>query len=235
MKHDSLRPRATLPSPRLKCLPLSAIVPAPFAVAPAPHEEVMLLAESVRRHGLLQPIGVCRKAGFPARYELLFGYRRFLACRALFLKRVPCLVFPDSRDGALYSLCENFQRAPQDTALLFSAAARLCVSAKDLCSRLPIPCPEEPNSAPRRDISLFLEEDSPAAAPAADGQKKRGIVRDARLIANSIERAVCQGRDAGVCVEIQKVRRERELVYHIRLPISADCVLVSAEEVSRAA
>lgn len=230
MKQDSLRVRSTLPMPRLKRVPLSAIVPSPALSVHVPSEEVMRLAESVRRHGLLQPIGVRKKPGFPVRYELLFGYRRFLACRALFVPRVPCLVFPDRRDAALYTASENFLRKTTDPASLSALASRLSLSLGDFCARLPLPCPEDEKAPISRDISLFLEED---AVPPSPVPKRRGVVRDARLVANSIERAVCAGRDAGVCVEIQKVCHDREWHYHIRLGLGADARL--SEELSRVA
>ncbi len=230
MKQDSLRVRSTLPMPRLKKVPLSAIVPSPALAAHVPNEEVLRLAENVRRYGLLQPIGVRKKPGWPVRYELLFGYRRFLACRALFVPNVPCLVFPDRRDAALYSASENFLRKMPDAASLSVLASRLSLSTPELCARLSVPCPEAEKPPISRDISLFLEDETEAVSVAP---KRRGLVRDARLVANSIERAVCAGRDAGVRVEIQKVCRDREWLYHIRLGLNAEARL--PEELSRVA
>ena len=229
MKKDALRPRTALPSPRLKMIPLSAIS-LPRAFGRAAPEDISRLAESVRRYGLLQPIGVCRKRGFPARYDLLFGHRRLLACRALYLPSVPCLVFPDRRESALYSLCENFQRENAAQEMLADAALRLSLPLSDLCSRLCLPCPETEKSAQRREISFFLEEETMPASPPA---RCRGVVRDARLVANSIERAVCAGRDAGVAVELQKVCQGGELSYHIRLQLSGNS-LFSAQTVRSA-
>ena len=232
MKQDSLRVRSSLPMPKLKKIPLSAISPSPALVPPVSAEELSRLAESVRRHGLLQPLGVRKKPGFPIRYELLFGYRRFRACLALFLPSVPCLVFPDRREAALYSVCENFLRKSADPSALTSLSARLSLPLPELCARLPLPCPEPEKTPISRDISLFLED---VATPDAQAPKRRGVVRDARLVANSIERAVCAGRDAGVSVEIQKVHRERELWYHIRLGLGGTSANVISGEFSRSA
>lgn len=306
MKQERLRVQSRLPMPRLKRIPITAILTSGAAVCRATDEEVQRLAESVRRHGLIQPLGVKKRAGLPARYELLFGYRRLLACRALFLRSVPCLVFPEQSEAALLSLSENFQRRVPASAELVRAARRLNLSLPALCGQLPLPCPKGEKSPPLRDISVFLGvenqaepapaapaasafcadspahsafcapsasvfcgeaaaspapsvcADSPARAtlsaccgsPAFDGAcdktsaasgasrpaaKRRGIVRDARLIANSIERAVCAGRDAGVSVEVQKIQRECEILYHIRLPLSAETTVVFSDNTSLAA
>ncbi len=225
MKHDRFRVQSTLPMPRLKRIRLSAIFPAPSAVAAVTSEEVERLAESVRRHGLIQPVGVRKKAGFPVRYELLFGYRRFLACRFLYLPSIPCLVFPEDSSAALLALCENFQRRLPNPAELLRASERLSISAEELCARLPLPCPKMKKDAERRDISLFLSELSEEPpSPAAPVGKRCGIVRDPRLLANSIERAVRMGREAGLSVEVQIVRRADEICYHIRLPLSEEGV-----------
>ncbi|MBQ2253239.1 MAG: ParB/RepB/Spo0J family partition protein [Clostridia bacterium] len=236
MKQSPLRVQSSLPTPRLKKIPISAISPSPSLVRAVDGEELSRLTESVRRHGLIQPVGVRKKPGFPARYELLFGYRRFLACRALFLPSIPCLVFPDRRECALLSLCENFQRRTSSESELRRAAARLSLPLDRLCARLPLPCPEEENTAKVRDISVFLEERLPRPDADAEAGFRRGIVRDPRLVANSIERAVSVGRDAGVTVDLQKVQREREIWYHIRLPICRESgTVLFTEGLSRVA
>lgn len=73
------------------------------------------LAESVRRHGLLQPILVTRSG--PDEYEILAGERRWRAARKAGLARVPVVV----RDGRLdetqrleLALIENIQREDLD-------------------------------------------------------------------------------------------------------------------------
>lgn len=236
MKQSPLRVQSSLPTPRLKKIPISAISPSPSLVRAVDGEELSRLTESVRRHGLIQPVGVRKKPGFPARYELLFGYRRFLACRALFVPSIPCLVFPDRRECALLSLCENFQRCEADEAELRRAAARLSTSLPRLCARLSLPCPNEEKVERTRDISAFLEGCVPLPSEEKDGGFCHGIVRDPRFVANSIERAVSNGRDAGVSVDLQKVQREREIWYHIRLPIRRESeAILFSEGISRVA
>ncbi len=68
------------------------------------------LADSIRRHGLLQPVVVNRAAA--GGYELIAGERRWRACRLAGLERIPVVVHeavPDADQLAL-ALIENLQR-----------------------------------------------------------------------------------------------------------------------------
>src|SRR2546428_10406028 len=68
------------------------------------------LAESISKQGLLNPPTVRQKG---KRYELIAGQRRYLACRALGWKTIPCFVRNDLTDeeATAVSLVENVHRA----------------------------------------------------------------------------------------------------------------------------
>jgi ParB family transcriptional regulator, chromosome partitioning protein len=70
--------------------------------------DVRPLAESIGRNGLLQPIVVRM---IDNHFEIVAGNRRFLACKRLCLRKVPCHVI-DLSDKEAYelSLIENTQR-----------------------------------------------------------------------------------------------------------------------------
>ena len=71
------------------------------------------LAESIRAHGILQPLSVRRKGG--GKYELIAGERRLRAAVLCGLNQVPCLVLEVSRESScLLSLIENLQRRDLD-------------------------------------------------------------------------------------------------------------------------
>lgn len=71
------------------------------------------LAESIRVHGILQPLSVRRKGG--GRYELIAGERRLRAAMICGLEQVPCLVLEVSRESScLLSLIESLQRRDLD-------------------------------------------------------------------------------------------------------------------------
>lgn len=77
------------------------------------------LAESVRRHGVLQPLSVRETAGG---WEIIAGERRLRAAKIAGLSSVPCLIAQaDDNESALLSLVENLQR--EDLHYLEEASA----------------------------------------------------------------------------------------------------------------
>src|SRR5262245_39763910 len=106
---DEARPYVA-PTPTELTVSLHEIVPNPEQ--PRRHfddEALASLADSIRRHGLLQPLVVRRIAG---RYELIAGERRLRAAMRAGLEQVPVLV-RDARpeDRLELALIENLQRA----------------------------------------------------------------------------------------------------------------------------
>lgn len=88
---------------------LDEIVPNPYQPRRLfDQEKLDELAESIRKHGVLQPI-VVRKAG--ERYEIVVGERRYRAARQAGLESIPAVVREyDDRDMMQIALVENLQR-----------------------------------------------------------------------------------------------------------------------------
>jgi ParB family chromosome partitioning protein len=90
-------------------IPVDAIDPNPEQ--PRRHfdaDELARLADSIRRHGVLQPV-VVRRAG--SRYELVVGERRWRASREAGLASVPAVVADvDAGERLELALIENVQR-----------------------------------------------------------------------------------------------------------------------------
>lgn len=87
---------------------LSKIVPNRFQPRKIFNEDVSELAESIRQHGLLQPITV-RPLG--DKYEIVMGERRFRACEKLGLKKIAAMVIEiNDRESMEVALIENLQR-----------------------------------------------------------------------------------------------------------------------------
>jgi ParB/RepB/Spo0J family partition protein len=84
--------------------------------------DIKELSESIAKHGVMQPILVRpnKKAGH---YELIFGHRRFVACKVAKLATIPANVKPVSDEEILeYQVTENLQRKdvhPMDEAIAF--------------------------------------------------------------------------------------------------------------------
>ena len=71
--------------------------------------DVVGLAESIREHGILQPLGVVRRG---SGYQVVFGDRRREAAIVVGLDRVPCLLLGDLDDDQrlIRNILENLQR-----------------------------------------------------------------------------------------------------------------------------
>jgi len=113
------RPRL-VPAPRELSVALHEIVPNPEQPRREFGEEgVASLAESIRRHGLLQPLVVRRVAG---RFELIAGERRLRAAERAGLESVPVVVREAGPEERLeLALIENLQR--EDLTALEEAEA----------------------------------------------------------------------------------------------------------------
>ena len=98
---------------RVVFLPAKAIVPNPAQPRKLFREEALdELAESIRRHGILQPLSV-RRVGNG--YELIAGERRLRAGIAAGLTEVPCILMQMSpQESATAALVENLQRKDLD-------------------------------------------------------------------------------------------------------------------------
>jgi ParB family chromosome partitioning protein len=91
-------------------LPSGSLIPSPLQPRKSfKEEELQELADSIREHGILQPL-ICRKQG--ERFELIAGERRWRASQKLGLETLPVIVREASdRDVLELALIENLQRA----------------------------------------------------------------------------------------------------------------------------
>ena len=73
------------------------------------HGDLEDLVNSIKKHGILQPLIVSQKDG---QYQLIAGERRFRAAKILEMKTVPCLVrSAEALEKLEWALIENIQRA----------------------------------------------------------------------------------------------------------------------------
>lgn len=86
------------------------------------------LAESIRQHGILQPLSVRRcETG----YELIAGERRLRAAQIAGLTEIPCIVMNmDDQESSMAAMIENLQRQDLDFVEEAMGIARLM----DLCN-----------------------------------------------------------------------------------------------------
>ena len=90
-------------------IPTSKIVPSPYQPRREfDYYELLQLAESIRKNGLIQPVTVRKKDD---KYELISGERRLRASIFAGLKEIPCIVVKaGDRECSLMCLIENIQR-----------------------------------------------------------------------------------------------------------------------------
>ena len=87
---------------------LEKLVPNRFQPRKTFNEDVSELAESIRAHGVLQPITV-RPLG--EKFEIVMGERRYRACEKLGLHKIPAMIVEMSDHEAMeVALIENLQR-----------------------------------------------------------------------------------------------------------------------------
>lgn len=98
---------------RVVFIPVTKILPNPAQPRKFFTQEALEeLAESIRRHGILQPLSVRRTA---TNYELIAGERRLRAAALADLTDVPCIVMTmDDRESGTAALVENIQRQALD-------------------------------------------------------------------------------------------------------------------------
>jgi ParB family chromosome partitioning protein len=114
---------------RVVFVPARSIRPNPAQPRRVFDEEALNeLADSIRQHGILQPLSVRRVGGG---YELIAGERRLRAGMKAGLTEIPCIVMTmDERESGVVALVENLQRQDLD----FVEEARGISRLMELCS-----------------------------------------------------------------------------------------------------
>lgn len=157
------------------------------------------LAESIRTHGVLQPIIV--RAVNPGRYQLVAGERRWRAAQAVGLGRIPALVreFSDA-EVAEVALVENLQREDLNPLEEAEALHRLIeeygLSQEELARRLGRSRPAISNSL------RLLQAPEEIRAAVVGGRLTAGHARALLALGASGEQAAAVERvvDAGMSV-----------------------------------
>ena len=98
---------------RVMFLPARSIRPNPAQPRKVFRAEALKeLSDSIRQHGILQPLSVRRVEGG---YELIAGERRLRAAQMAGLTELPCIVMQmDDRESGMAAMIENLQRQDLD-------------------------------------------------------------------------------------------------------------------------
>lgn len=74
-------------------------------------EELDQLAETIRAHGVRQPLSVIKSEEHEGKYEVISGERRLRASKLAGLEKVPCIILDSTAKKEEIALIENIQRA----------------------------------------------------------------------------------------------------------------------------
>lgn len=109
---------------RVIFLPARSIRPNPAQPRKIFREDSLTeLAESIRQHGILQPLSV-RRVG--TTYELVAGERRLRAAQMAGLTDIPCIIMRmDDKESGMAAMLENLQRQDLDFIEEAAGIARL--------------------------------------------------------------------------------------------------------------
>lgn len=98
---------------RVIFLPIRTVQPNPSQPRKVFRQDALEeLAESIRQHGILQPLSVRRIGNY---YELIAGERRLRAAGLAGLTEIPCIVMTmDEKESGMAAIIENLQRQDLD-------------------------------------------------------------------------------------------------------------------------
>ncbi len=124
---------------RVQPLPIGSLAPSPLQPRKVFREEDLIeLADSIREHGILQPL-ICRQNG--DQFELIAGERRWRAAQRLGLDTVPVIVrVASDKDVLELALIENLQRAElnpvEEAKAYFRLAEEFAMKQEDISRRV---------------------------------------------------------------------------------------------------
>ena len=116
--------RTYMETGRVVFVPARGIRPNPAQPRKIFNEDALAeLAESIRCHGILQPLSVRRVGN---QYELIAGERRLRAAQLAGLTEIPCIVMNmDDKESGMAAMVENLQRQDLDFIEEAQGIARL--------------------------------------------------------------------------------------------------------------
>ncbi|MBL4653790.1 MAG: ParB/RepB/Spo0J family partition protein [Flavobacteriales bacterium] len=101
------------------------------------------LAETIKLHGVRQPLTIIATEDVPGRYEVISGERRLRAAIMIGLKTVPCIIIHDKKAAVEIALIENVQREDLHALELAKAYQQfleegLCENKTEIAAKLSI-------------------------------------------------------------------------------------------------
>ena len=92
--------------------------------------ELKSLADTIKEHGIRQPLTVTLIPDQPGFYEVISGERRLRAAQLVGLERVPCIILENEENSEVVALIENIQRKDLHPIELSEAVLKLFETGK---------------------------------------------------------------------------------------------------------
>ncbi len=74
------------------------------------NEKIKTLADTIKEHGIRQPLTVIQSDDDPVKFEIVSGERRYLAAKMLGMDKVPCIIIHNKKAAEEIAIIENVQR-----------------------------------------------------------------------------------------------------------------------------
>lgn len=106
-------------------------------------EDIDALAETIKDHGIRQPLTVIKSSVEEGKYEVVSGERRLRAATQLGFTKVPCIVLQDASKANEIALIENLHRTdlhPVESAEAYQAliTSGVCNTQQDISDKLSV-------------------------------------------------------------------------------------------------
>ena len=73
-------------------------------------DKIDQLAQTIKEHGIRQPLTVIKSLLIPGKYEIVSGERRYKAAIKAGIEKIPCIVIDDYEKASELAIIENIQR-----------------------------------------------------------------------------------------------------------------------------
>jgi ParB family chromosome partitioning protein len=95
-------------------------------------QEIEGLAQSIREHGVRQPLTIIQSTQDETKYEVVSGERRLRAAKIAGLQKIPCIIISDASLAEEIALVENIQRQDLHPIELGEAFLKILETRKGL-------------------------------------------------------------------------------------------------------
>ncbi len=107
-------------------------------------DKIKTLADTIREHGIRQPLTIIQSDEDPVKFEIVSGERRYLAAKMIGLEKVPCIIIHNKKAAEEIAIIENVQRVDLHPIELGKAYKGLLDngivnSRTDLASKIGVP------------------------------------------------------------------------------------------------